>query len=113
MEREVELTCEAIMLLIKNIKMHCSSKKSKKKRKSLLLELRESHRKGYTKIVRATQMEETRRTRPPDSTEQVTYELTETEVASAGPTLVCIRSSVYILWVIVLIFLFDSDHEKK
>lgn len=37
------------------------------------------------------------RTRPSKSTEQDTYELTETEAADKGPEWVSTRSSVYIL----------------
>ena len=37
-------------------------------------------------------MEDTRRTRPSESTKQGSYELTETEAASTGPTWVCPRS---------------------
>jgi hypothetical protein len=46
-------------------------------------------------------IEETRITRPFKSTEQSSYELTETEAASTKTGRVCTRSSEYILWLSV------------
>jgi hypothetical protein len=47
--------------------------------------------------VKVKGIEDSRRTSSSESTEQGSYELTESEAASTGPTQVCTRSSVYIL----------------
>lgn len=49
-------------------------------------------------------MDATRRIRPSKSTEQDSYEFTETGVACTGPAQVCGRSSVYISWLLVECF---------
>lgn len=51
--------------------------------KSLSAELRESHRRGR-KSVRPKRDQYTRRTKPPESINQDTHELTETEAANIG-----------------------------
>lgn len=53
-------------------------------------------------------MKDTRRTRPSESTKQGTYELTEIEVASLGPTWVYIRSFAFNIIAISSVFLWDS-----
>lgn len=49
---------------------------------------------------------DTRRTRPSKLTEQNSYELTEMEAASTGPTWAGTRSFVYILYFLFSIFMF-------
>lgn len=58
-------------------------------------ELGESKGRGGRKIIRDRVMEDTRKTRPSQSSKKVTHELTE--AASTEPTWVYTRSSVYVL----------------
>ena len=55
-------------------------------------------------LVRAREHGGHRRTRPSGKIEQVSYELTETKVASTGPTWVCTKCSAYILQLLAQYF---------
>lgn len=59
---------------------------------------------GEERLWESTEMEETQRTRPTESTKQVLYGLTESEVTYKRPTSVCIKSSAYMLWLFVWCF---------
>lgn len=73
--------------------------------KSVPSDLRESHRRGRRKSGKATGLEDTRRTRPSESTKQGAYALRDRN-RTHRPTRVYTRSSVYIS--ISLVFLWDS-----
>lgn len=65
--------------------------------KYLASELRVAGKRRRKECKNQRGMDNTRKTRPSESTKQSTYELTETGKISTGPIQICTRSSLYIL----------------